>query len=119
MNIFAPDEGRVEVLGEPMNERLKERLGYLPEERGLYKKMRMRELLRFFGEVKGRDRSFLDPRIETWAGRMGLGGWRKRRPQGPWKGKWHQVQLLMVVLRGPEIAGADDPLVGPDPVHDA
>ena len=56
MNIFAPDEGRVEVLGEPMSERLKERLGYLPEERGLYKKMRMRELLRFFGEVKGRPR---------------------------------------------------------------
>ena len=58
MNIFEADEGRVEVLGERMSEALKPRLGYLPEERGLYKKMRLVEALRFFGRIKGRDLAF-------------------------------------------------------------
>src|SRR5262245_26074980 len=117
MNIFAPDEGRVEVLGEPMNERLKERLGYLPEERGLYKKMRMRELLRFFGEVKGRDRAFLDPRIETWAGRMGLSGWLDHRTEELSKGMSQKVQFLMAVLHEPELLVLDEPFAGLDPVN--
>src|SRR5437762_12769307 len=54
MNVFRPDEGKILVFGETMNEGLKARLGYLPEERGLYKKMRMRDLLRYFGCIKGR-----------------------------------------------------------------
>ena len=63
MNIFRPDEGTVEVLGEHMSEELKPRLGYLPEERGLYRKMRIVEMLRFFGRIKGREQAFVDTRI--------------------------------------------------------
>jgi ABC-2 type transport system ATP-binding protein len=117
MNIFTPDEGRVEVLGETMNERLKERLGYLPEERGLYKKMRMRELLRFFGEVKGRDRAFLAPRIEAWSARMGLAGWLDRRTEELSKGMSQKVQFLMAVLHEPDLLVLDEPFAGLDPVN--
>ena len=99
MNVFAPDEGRVEVLGETMNEGLKGRLGYLPEERGLYKKMRLRELLRFFGRIKGRDTAFLDPRIDRWLDRMGLSGWVDRRVE--------------------ELSGARISAVGVGPARDA
>jgi ABC-2 type transport system ATP-binding protein len=117
MNIFRPDEGRVEVLGETMTERLKERLGYLPEERGLYKKMRMRELLLFFGEVKGRDRAFLAPRIEQWSARMGLSGWLDRRAEELSKGMSQKVQFLMAVLHEPDLLVLDEPFAGLDPVN--
>src|SRR5688572_9381403 len=79
MNIFAPDRGRVEVLGQSMSEALKPRVGYLPEERGLYKKMRLGELFQFFGRIKGRDPAFLAPRIASWSERMGISGWLTRR----------------------------------------
>jgi ABC-2 type transport system ATP-binding protein len=117
MNIFTPDEGRVEVLGETMNEALKERLGYLPEERGLYKKMRMRELLEYFGLVKGRDRAFLAPRIESWSARMGLSGWLDRRTEELSKGMSQKVQFLMAVLHEPHLLVLDEPFAGLDPVN--
>jgi ABC-2 type transport system ATP-binding protein len=74
MNIFKPNDGTVEVLGARMDEALKARLGYLPEERGLYRKMRMDEMLRFFGHIKGRDDAFLKPRIDRWLEQVGLSG---------------------------------------------
>ncbi len=117
MNIFAPDEGRVEVLGATMDEARKARLGYLPEERGLYKKMRMRELLRFFGRIKGRDLAFLDPRIESWVGRMGLSGWLDRRVEELSKGMAQKVQFLATILHGPELLVLDEPFAGLDPVN--
>jgi ABC-2 type transport system ATP-binding protein len=117
MNIFAPDEGRVEVLGETMNEALKSRLGYLPEERGLYKKMRVRETLRYFGRIKGRDLAFLDPRIESWLGRMGLAGWIDRRAEELSKGMSQKVQFLVTVLHEPDLVVLDEPFSGLDPVN--
>jgi len=117
MNIFAPDEGRVEVLGAPMTEATKSRLGYLPEERGLYKKMRMRELLRFFGRIKGRDDAFLDPRIARWTERMGLSGWLTQRVEALSKGMSQKVQFLATILHEPELVVLDEPFAGLDPVN--
>ena len=117
MNVFAPDEGRILVFGEPMNEGVKPRLGYLPEERGLYKKMRIRELLRYFGRIKGRDRAFLEPRIERWAGRMGLSGWLDRRVEELSKGMAQKVQFLATVLHEPDLVVLDEPFSGLDPVN--
>jgi ABC-2 type transport system ATP-binding protein len=117
MNVFAPDLGRVEVLGETMNEGLKGRLGYLPEERGLYKKMRLRELLRFFGRIKGRDTGFLDPRIDRWLDRMGLSGWVDRRVEELSKGMAQKVQFVVTVLHEPELVVLDEPFSGLDPVN--
>ena len=117
MNVFRPDEGRILVFGAAMSEALKPRLGYLPEERGLYKKMRLRELARYFGRIKGRDRAFLDPRIERWAERMGLSGWLDRRVEELSKGMAQKVQFLVTVLHEPELVVLDEPFAGLDPVN--
>jgi ABC-2 type transport system ATP-binding protein len=117
MNVFQPDEGRILVFGERMNEGMKARLGYLPEERGLYKKMRMRDLLRFFGRIKGRDRAFLDPRIDRWAERMGLSGWLPRRVEELSKGMAQKTQFLATILHEPELVVLDEPFAGLDPLN--
>ena len=117
MNVFRPDEGRILVFGDTMHEGMKPRLGYLPEERGLYKKMRLRELALFFGRIKGRDRAFLDPRIESWAQRMGLSGWLDRRVEELSKGMAQKVQFLVTVLHEPELVVLDEPFAGLDPVN--
>jgi ABC-2 type transport system ATP-binding protein len=117
MNIFAPDEGRVEVLGRPMGEDVKPHVGYLPEERGLYRKMRLQELLLFFGGIKGRDKAFLEPRIAKWAGRMGLSGWLSRRVEELSKGMAQKAQFVATVLHEPSLVVLDEPFAGLDPVH--
>ncbi len=117
MNIFKPDVGRVEVLGETMNEAMKPRVGYLPEERGLYKKMRVREMLGFFGRIKGRDAAWLAPRIDTWLERMGLGGWRDRRVEELSKGMSQKLQFVVTVLHEPSLLVLDEPFAGLDPVN--
>ena len=98
MNIFAPDEGRVLVLGETMSEAVKPRIGYLPEERGLYKKMRVREMLRFFGAHQGpRPRVPRPAASQRWLERMGLAGWLDRRVEELSKGMAQKVQFLATV----------------------
>lgn len=117
MNIFRPDAGRVEVLGSQVDEATKPRVGYLPEERGLYKKMRLLDALRFFGRIKGRDLAFLDPRIDDWLGRMGLSGWKHRRVEELSKGMAQKLQFVVTVVHGPELLVLDEPFSGLDPVN--
>jgi len=117
MNILRPDEGRIEVLGEAAGEDLKPRIGYLPEERGLYKKMRLEELLLFFGQLKGRSRAFLLPRIDTWLDRMGLQGWRQRKVEELSKGMGQKLQFVVTVVHEPELLVLDEPFAGLDPVN--
>jgi ABC-2 type transport system ATP-binding protein len=117
MNIFRPDDGRVEVLGSQVDEAVKPRVGYLPEERGLYKKMRIVEALRFFGRIKGRSLAFLDPRIDMWLERMGLAAWKNRRIEELSKGMAQKLQFVVTVLHGPELLVLDEPFSGLDPVN--
>ncbi|MDJ0521116.1 MAG: ATP-binding cassette domain-containing protein [Planctomycetota bacterium] len=117
MNIFKPDGGTVEVLGSHVSERMKPRLGYLPEERGLYKKMRIEEMLRFFGHIKGRDDAFLQPRIDRWLDSVGLAGWRKRRVEELSKGMSQKLQFVTTVIHEPELLVLDEPFAGLDPVN--
>ena len=117
MNIFEPDEGAIEVLGERAGETVKERIGYLPEERGLYKKMRVQELLRFFGRIKGRSTSFVDERSDYWLERMGLLGWRQQRVEQLSKGMAQKLQFVVTVVHGPELLVLDEPFAGLDPVN--
>src|SRR5438046_6629533 len=80
MNILEPDGGVVQVFGEPDGGRAhSERIGYLPEERGLYRKMRVLDVLVFLGEMKGLDRRRARPQAEAWRERIGLGQWRLSR----------------------------------------
>ena len=117
MNILQPDDGAVQVLGERPSERVKERIGYLPEERGLYKKMRVEDLLLFFGRLKGRAASFLDPRITSWLERLGLAGWRRNRVEELSKGMAQKLQFVVTVVHAPDLLVLDEPFAGLDPVN--
>jgi ABC-2 type transport system ATP-binding protein len=117
MNIFKPDGGSVEVLGSRAAESLKPRIGYLPEERGLYKKMRVEDVLRFFGRIKGREDDFLRPRIDHWLEWTGLGDWRTRKVEELSKGMAQKLQFVATVVHGPELLVLDEPFAGLDPVN--
>jgi ABC-2 type transport system ATP-binding protein len=117
MNILKPDKGSIQVLGEGAGEDVKAKLGYLPEERGLYKKMRIVELLRFFGRLKGRSTEFLDERIDYWLDRMGLDGWRNQRVEELSKGMSQKLQFVVTVVHAPELLVLDEPFAGLDPVN--
>ncbi len=117
MNIFRADSGKVEVLGSKVSDALKPRVGYLPEERGLYKKMRVIELLRFYGEIKGASRAALDPKIDHWLGAMGLEGWKHRKVEELSKGMSQKLQFVATVIHDPELLILDEPFAGLDPVN--
>ena len=78
MNILLPDQGAIEVLGSADTAAARDRVSYLPEERGLYKKMPVRRLLRYYGQLKGRTIAELDPAITEWMARMGMDGWGEK-----------------------------------------
>ena len=117
MNIFKPDGGRVEVLGAQVDESLKPKIGYLPEERGLYKKMRIGEMLRFFGRIKGRDDAFLDDAIDRWLTWGGLDAWRTRKVEELSKGMSQKLQFISTVIHAPDLLILDEPFSGLDPVN--
>src|SRR5213595_1925 len=79
VNITAPDSGRIELFGKQMNTALHDRIGYLPEERGLYKRMRVGEQLRFFAELKGMSARAAEREIDRWLERMKLADWKLKK----------------------------------------
>src|SRR5436309_12544184 len=79
MNILLPDEGTIEVLGSSNSAAARDRVSYLPEERGLYKKMTVRRLLRYYGRLKGCTIAELDPAIDEWTTRMGMENWGDKK----------------------------------------
>ena len=117
MNIFKPDAGTVEVLGTHVDESMKPQLGYLPEERGLYRKMRVGEMLQFFGRIKGRDDAFLAPRIDRWLEHLGLAAWKQRKVEELSKGMSQKLQFIVTVVHAPRLLVLDEPFAGLDPVN--
>src|SRR6185436_20754736 len=79
VNITAPDSGRIELLGQPMTTAMQDRIGYLPEERGLYKKMKVGDQLRFFAELKNVNGKEADARIDRWLERLKLSEWKTKK----------------------------------------
>src|SRR4030095_9105908 len=79
MRILLPDRGQIEVLGAADTGAARDRIGYLPEERGLYKKMTVRRLLRYYGRLKGRTLAQIDPAIDEWMTRLGMQGWGDKK----------------------------------------
>ncbi|MFL6229612.1 MAG: ABC transporter ATP-binding protein [Pyrinomonadaceae bacterium] len=117
VNIIAPDTGTVELYGQPMSVRLMDRIGYLPEERGLYKKMRVNEQLRFFGELKGLTPKQADERAVRWLERLKLSEWRLKKTDELSKGMQQKVQFISTVMHEPDLLILDEVFSGLDPVN--
>jgi ABC-2 type transport system ATP-binding protein len=117
MNITKPDEGTVRVLGEPMSESLQHRIGYLPEERGLYRKMKVVDQLLFFASIKGVDRATALKRLGPWVDSMDLRPWLQKKTEELSKGMQQKVQFLGTIVHDPEILILDEPFSGLDPMN--
>jgi ABC-2 type transport system ATP-binding protein len=117
MRILLPDTGEISVFGESGSKIDKTRIGYLPEERGLYKKMKLLEMLTFFGVVKRLDRKTARQRAGSWLERFELSGYAEKKAEDLSKGMQQKVQFIATVLNEPELIILDEPFSGLDPVN--
>ncbi|NMB19936.1 MAG: ATP-binding cassette domain-containing protein [Firmicutes bacterium] len=119
LDIIKPDEGRVTWKGLPFGQMGRGFFGYLPEERGLYPKMRLAEHLEFLGRIHGLDRRKAQLETERWIERFGLGDMRHKRIEELSKGNQQKVQTIGTMLHDPELLILDEPFSGLDPVNTA
>jgi ABC-2 type transport system ATP-binding protein len=117
VNITVPDSGRVELFGQPMSTALQDRIGYLPEERGLYKKMKVGEQLRFFAELKSLRGKDAEDRVDKWLAKLQLTDWKGKRTKELSKGMQQKVQFITAVIHDPDLLILDEPFSGLDPVN--
>jgi ABC-2 type transport system ATP-binding protein len=117
MDITAPDSGEVRFFGHPRTDDDLRRVGYLPEERGLYRKMTVLDQLVFLGEIRGLKKKELLPKIERWLDRVDLAGWTKKKVEELSKGMQQKVQLIGTVLHEPDLLILDEPFSGLDPIN--
>ena len=117
MDITAPDSGEIRVFGHPRTGDDLRRIGYLPEERGLYRKMTVMDQLLFLGEIRGLKRAQLVPEVERWLARVELTKWAKSKIEELSKGMQQKVQLIGTVLHKPDLLILDEPFSGLDPIN--
>jgi ABC-2 type transport system ATP-binding protein len=117
MNIVPQDSGEVQVFGHPRTSKDLRNIGYLPEERGLYKKMTVHEQLMFLGEIRGLKKAQLVPEIDRWLERVELTKWAKSKVEELSKGMQQKVQLIGTVLHQPDLLILDEPFSGLDPIN--
>jgi len=118
MSIIYPDEGKVALFGGRGDGKdQSHRIGYLPEERGLYKKMKVIDLLIFLAEIKGVPRAKARAGAQAWLERLGLGDWALKKADDLSKGMQQKVQFIATVLHEPELLILDEPFSGLDPVN--
>jgi len=117
LNILLPDAGRIAVFGDHRTDIARDKIGYLPEERGLYKKMKVQRLLRYYGRLKGKPLSTLDKNINRWIDRMGLRPWLDKPVEALSKGMAQKVQFIAAVVAEPDLLILDEPFTGLDPVN--
>ena len=115
MNIIPPDSGSIAVLGSPLSPSTTDRIGYMPEERGLYRRMKVRELLQFFGSLKGGNH--VKATVDQWLERLDLTGWANKLVETLSKGMAQKVQFIATVVSKPELILLDEPFTGLDPVN--
>jgi ABC-2 type transport system ATP-binding protein len=117
MHILLPDQGEIEVLGQRDTRAAHDRVSYLPEERGLYRRMSVRRLLRYFGSLKGARQPELDRSIGYWLERMGLSAWIDKKAEALSKGMAQKIQFISSVLNRPDLLILDEPFSALDPVN--
>ncbi len=115
MRILHPDSGAIRVLGQTSFRAANDRVGYLPEERGLYKTMKVGDILRFYAELKGFRHS--GPAIRDWLERLDLADWINKKIEALSKGMAQKVQFIATVIAEPELVLLDEPFSGLDPVN--
>jgi len=117
MSIIYPDAGQVEVLGRKSAIESKDRIGYLPEERGVYRKMKVGEFLTYLGTLKGVESGALKNRIGEWLEKVELPGVEKKKCEELSKGMQQKVQFLAAIIHDPELIILDEPFSGLDPAN--
>lgn len=115
LRIFFPDRGVVQVLGQEVGQCADDRVGYLPEERGLYRRMKVRDLLQYYARLKGFTNC--DGEINFWLERLGAAEWGNRKIETLSKGMSQKVQFIAAVVARPELLILDEPFSGLDPVN--
>jgi ABC-2 type transport system ATP-binding protein len=117
VNITAPDSGTIKLFGQDINPALQDRIGYLPEERGLYKKMRIGEQLKFFGALKNVPSAEAEKLVDRWLARVELSAWKNKRAKELSKGMQQKIQFIAAVMHDPDLLILDEPFSGLDPVN--
>jgi len=117
MNITPQDSGEIAVFGHPRTSDDLQRIGYLPEERGLYRRMTVIDQLVFLAEIHGLKKAKILPDIERWLERVDLAPWAKKKVEELSKGMQQKVQLIGTVLHQPELLILDEPFSGLDPLN--
>jgi ABC-2 type transport system ATP-binding protein len=117
LHILSPDSGQVEVLGETGTRASNDRIGYLPEERGLYKKMTVRRLLGYYASLKGMPAADARRETDRWLERLDLEKWRDAKIEALSKGMSQKIQFISTVISKPDLVFLDEPFSGLDPVN--
>jgi ABC-2 type transport system ATP-binding protein len=117
VGITAPDEGRIEIFGRPMSAEMQDHIGYLPEERGLYKKLRIVDQLKYFAALKNVPANEAEKRIDHWLDRMKLSEWKRKKTTDLSKGMQQKIQFISTVLHDPDLLILDEPFSGLDPIN--
>lgn len=117
MNIIRPDSGYITILGDGETAQAKGRIGYMPEERGLYRKMRVSKVLAYFGAIKGLKAGELSRRVPQWLERVGLVDWSDKKVEELSRGMHQKLQFAVTVINEPDLVILDEPFSGLDPVN--
>ena len=117
VNITVPDTGKIEVFGQQITPELQDRIGYLPEERGLYRKMKVIDQIKYFAALKNVNGKEADTRADRWLSRLKLSEWKKNRAGDLSKGMQQKVQFLNAIIHEPDLIILDEPFSGLDPVN--
>lgn len=117
LHIILPDSGEIRVMGQAGTRAANDQIGYLPEERGLYKKMSVNRLLLYYATIKRLQRSDAKEQVDVWLNRMGLEEWKHRKIEALSKGMAQKVQFIATVISRPKLVILDEPFSGLDPVN--
>ena len=116
-NIFSPDEGEISLFGQKMSSELQSKIGYLPEERGLYKKIKVLDQIVYFAKLKGMKHNEAVNSARFWLNKMGANSWEKKKIQELSKGMQQKIQFIATIVHSPDFIILDEPFSGFDPVN--